>query len=142
MERRRRIRSGQDFRRVRQHGRCWSSDVLVLCAKLNGAAETRFGFVVGKRQGNAVTRNRIKRRLREVARHLAPTLLPGYDIVMIARGPIASYTMAQLGETVARLAQRARLRAAEDEAAAPAAPPAASTPHTLPTTEPAGGQAS
>ena len=44
------------------------------------------GFTATKKIGNAVIRNRAKRRLREVARALLPDLgLVGYDYVLIAR---------------------------------------------------------
>ncbi len=46
----------------------------------------RMGFTATKKIGNAVIRNRAKRRLREVARTLLPELgMPGYDYVLIAR---------------------------------------------------------
>ena len=44
------------------------------------------GFTATKKIGNAVTRNRAKRRLRETARALLPEFgLPGHDYVLIAR---------------------------------------------------------
>ncbi len=46
----------------------------------------RFGFTVTKKMGNAVTRNRIKRRLREAVRQSAtPYTLPWHDYVMVPR---------------------------------------------------------
>ena len=47
---------------------------------------TRVGFTATKKIGNAVIRNRCKRRLREAAEALIPALgLPGHDYVLIAR---------------------------------------------------------
>ena len=46
----------------------------------------RFGMTVTKKLGNAVRRNRIRRRLREVAKRVLPTSAPaGCDVVFIAR---------------------------------------------------------
>lgn len=48
----------------------------------------RVGFTTTKRLGNAVVRNRIRRRLREVARlHLPALARPGHDYVLIGRAP-------------------------------------------------------
>jgi ribonuclease P protein component len=49
-----------------------------------GAA--RVGFTVSKKIGNAVERNRVRRRLREIVRHVSDTRLrPGHDYVLIGR---------------------------------------------------------
>ncbi len=54
----------------------------------------RLGLVVSKGSGNAVTRNRIKRRLRHATGELQ--LQPGMDYVIIASGQIAQVEYAQV----------------------------------------------
>lgn len=63
---------------------------LVLQARrVEGATDVRFGITASRKVGNAVKRNRAKRRLRVVARFVLPSLgLPGVDYVLIARGAV------------------------------------------------------
>ena len=52
----------------------------------DGVATVRLGFTATRKVGNAVIRNRAKRRLREAARAAAPLLaVPGSDYVFVAR---------------------------------------------------------
>jgi len=51
-----------------------------------GQQDVRFGFTVTKKMGNAVIRNRIKRRLREAVRKATTKhALAGHDYVLISR---------------------------------------------------------
>ncbi len=57
----------------------------------------RVGFTATKKLGNAVIRNRIKRRLREIARlKLGVLAKPGFDYVLIGRGLSAGRSFADL----------------------------------------------
>ena len=86
------LKSRRDFLRVRGGAR-WVSDSFVLEAKRRPDDETeprgpRFGFTVTKKLGNAVVRNRIRRRLREAVRDIATAkALPTFDYIIVARGP-------------------------------------------------------
>lgn len=68
---------------------------------------TRLGFAVGRRVGNAVVRNRVKRRLREYLRQR--TLPESLDIVVAAKPAAAGATYRQLGQAVDELLGRAEL---------------------------------
>ena len=58
---------------------------VVYCQRVKGQDVNRLGITVSKKLGNAVTRNRIRRRIREAYRLLEPKLRVGYDIVIVAR---------------------------------------------------------
>lgn len=61
-------------------------------ARDDGSAQVRIGFTASKKIGNAVLRNRAKRRLRALAREILPPLAkPGWDYVLVAR-PEATVT--------------------------------------------------
>ena len=101
------ITKPEEYTRVYDKGSSWVGNLLVMKALLNGLALSRHGFSVSQRVGKAVTRNRIKRRLREILR-LTP-LLPGWDIVFIARHKASGASYAELSKEVEKLLFQARL---------------------------------
>lgn len=84
------LKSRSQFLAVRGGGR-WSGPAFVLEGKVRGARQAgiegpRFGFTVTKKMGNAVARNRMRRRLREAVRITqAEHADPRFDYVLIAR---------------------------------------------------------
>ena len=80
------IPSRAGFLAARLRGEKALSRGLVIQAIENGAPQWRVGLTATKKIGNAVTRNRARRRMRALARcHLAPVAQPGTDYVLIAR---------------------------------------------------------
>ncbi len=74
----------------------------VLLARPNGGAGVRFGITVTKKIGNAVVRNRMKRRFRELLRAALPAHgLPDHDHVLIGREGGVERDFAQLAEELA-----------------------------------------
>jgi ribonuclease P protein component len=114
-----RLKREEDFARVRAEGRSWSHRLLVLVARPNELGYARFGFVVPRRLGKAVVRNRARRLLREAARLLLPIIEGGWDIVLIAREPIRGLKMQQVRDALEQTLRRAGI--ARPETAPPPA---------------------
>jgi ribonuclease P protein component len=114
-----RLRSAKDFERVWREGQSHAHPLVVLVscrrsapAELPGtgaASPTRFGFVAGKKVGSAVKRNRAKRLLREAVRANQGALAQGWDLVFVARPPIAEATLSQTQAAVNQLLKRANV---------------------------------
>lgn len=109
MKRSQRLRRSQDFAHARAKGRNVHGSTLTLTWVANDRSQSRFGFVVGKRVGPAVTRNLVKRRLRAIIQTRCATLSPGFDIVINARPSAAERSFVDLGRDVERLLDRAHL---------------------------------
>ncbi len=103
-----RLRKSAEYVAVRREGRSWTDANLVLSARRADSDRARFGFTVSKRIGNAVTRNRIRRRLKAAAAD-APAK-PGWDIVIIARDRARDADYWTLRRSLNRLLGRARIR--------------------------------
>jgi len=81
----------------------------VLLARPNGGQGMRFGITVTKRIGNAVVRNRMKRRFRALVRDVLPQYgLPDTDHVLIGREGGVERDFAMLREEMIAALSRAR----------------------------------
>ncbi len=79
------LKKNSDFRRLYAKGKSAANPYMVIYCRKNRTGENRLGYTVSTRLGHAVVRNRVRRRLREIARLNAPRLKAGWDIVVVAR---------------------------------------------------------
>jgi ribonuclease P protein component len=83
-----RLLRSSEFQRVTRCGKRAAARYFVVIAAPSeqpGAQRQRLGVTVSRRVGNAVIRNRVKRRIREWFREAREGLGPGIDVVVIAR---------------------------------------------------------
>lgn len=79
------VKENGDFRRIYRKGRsAVFGGVVVYCLK-NRKGMSRLGVTVSTKLGHAVVRNRVRRRLRELYRLHKQEMLPGYDLIVVAR---------------------------------------------------------
>lgn len=99
-----RLRAEQDWARLFRNGVGISGHLLTLVAKPT-PGKRRIGFSVGRKVGNAVQRNLVKRRLRSAV-FKAWDQLPEADMALIAKPALADTDFETLEETVREMARR------------------------------------
>jgi len=80
-----RISKSKEYNNTYNGGLKFPGKYLIAYVLTNNLPINRFGIVASKKVGNAVTRNRARRRIRAVAENSTDKLNVGYDIVLIAR---------------------------------------------------------
>lgn len=96
------LRSKRDFARIEASGRARAERLMVVRFVPNALGFDRYAISTSRRVGGAVTRNRIRRRIREVLRASMQTG-PGWDILIIVRPSGAEATFDEIRASLQRL---------------------------------------
>jgi ribonuclease P protein component len=107
------LKKNSEFRLVYRQGHQSAGRLLVLYARPNSLGENRLGITVSRKVGKAVTRNRVKRWIREICRLFTPEMEQGYDLVIVARAAAGLLerpgAFAALRDTIGALLAKQRL---------------------------------
>jgi ribonuclease P protein component len=113
LQRHLRLRHRDDFALLRTDGQTIAHRFFVLSYRQNGLTHNRYGFIVVKRLGKAVQRNRIRRLMREAIRirhsKIGVSDGCGYDIALIARLPIKDASFREISAAIDDVLQRVGL---------------------------------
>ena len=105
------LKENYEFRRLYQRGASAVSGSMVVYCRKNKLGHNRLGLTASVKLGHAVVRNRCRRRLRELYRLHRQEMLPGYDLIVVARVRAVDMPYAKLEKQYLRcLAQLGLLR--------------------------------
>lgn len=99
-----RVKDNKEFQEILQTGKSFANRELVIYYKENSdQPHFRIGISVGKKIGNAVTRNKIKRHIREAVQQMEASIRPHYNIIIIARKPAIHMNTVQIRRSLSHL---------------------------------------
>lgn len=101
-----RVTTADDYRSVVRRGARFTTANAVTYVRRNEGG-VRFGFIVSKKVGIAVVRNRVRRRLKAAAFDAVPRVTVGVDVVFRALPVAATASFADLKADVERSLSRA-----------------------------------
>ncbi len=105
------LRKNKEFQCIYQHGKSYANHFIVLYIfSQNRAKSRKVGFAAGKKLGNAVTRNRVKRLLREAYRLNQHKIVnDGLNILLVGRKPMTNVKYNVVEKALINLCAKAKL---------------------------------
>lgn len=103
------LRRDSDFKKVYSKGKSFSDHFLVLFVLPNDLGRNRIGLSVSAKVGKAAKRNRVKRLLREVYRLNKDKLIPGLDLIFLARRDAVKLDFPKMERSILKLYKRAKI---------------------------------
>ena len=112
-----RLNRASEFRLVKASGKSWTGEHLVLAVlRRETEADPRIGIITTRRLGNAVRRNQVRRRIREIFRLNQHRIKKGVWLIAIARASAVTATFKELERDWLRLIERASILAPVSDA--------------------------
>lgn len=110
------LKKNHEFRRLYQKGKSVVSPYFAIYCRPNRRAVSRIGITTGVKLGNAVKRNRVRRRIREMYRTNELRFRAGYDIVVVARTRAVFARYAPMEKSFLQLMEKLSLLVPEEKA--------------------------
>ena len=111
------LKQNHEFRRLYNKGKSAVSPYFVIYCRKNHREMSRLGITTGVKLGNAVKRNRVRRRIRALYRTNEHQIHAGYDIVVVARTRAIYARYADLEQSFRKLLKKLELAAPREEKA-------------------------
>lgn len=110
-----RLKKNKEFRKVYSLGRSFADRRIIIYLHKNAKEESRFGFTVSKKVGNAVIRNKVRRKLKEICRLNRSKIKKGFDVIVIARPAAAGEKYLDFEKSFIWLIKKSGLLTKEDK---------------------------
>ncbi|MTI80691.1 MAG: ribonuclease P protein component [Firmicutes bacterium] len=105
------LKNNRDFRKIYKYGySAADKNIVIYKLKNKSSNELRIGFTVSKKIGNAVIRNKVKRKLKEISRLNIDQFDNFFNYIIIARIPSSECTYKQLEYSVYKVLKRLKKR--------------------------------
>ena len=109
------VKNQRDFDRIIKDGRYRKNSSYVIYYEKNNLPYDRFGISVGKRIGNAVNRNKYKRKLRAIIDNYKKLYVNSKDYIIILRGSAKNIPYLELNDDFLKLMNNIRKDIANEE---------------------------
>jgi ribonuclease P protein component len=108
-----RLRATREFVACLRRGRAAGDSIVTVHLLTKSRGPSRLGVAVGRRIGGPVTRNRVKRLMREAVRPIMAEPTDPFDLVLVARSGAQGVSFDRIAKSVRRLVRVAQLKSAQ-----------------------------